>query len=100
MILTIIISSVIMLSAILISSIVVAQLKLASDINESMVAIYAADSGIEWQLYQIRKGAAVPAPAMANGAVITTTVAGAYPSFNVKSLGSFGAVKRQFEVSF
>ncbi len=86
--------------AMLIAAIVVFQSKLSSDINNSTIAIYAADSGVEWQLYQIRNGASVPIPIMSNGATITTTVTGSSPNFTIKSLGSFGAVKRQFEVNF
>lgn len=59
LLLTVVIISIVMLIAVLISNIVVAQLKLAGDINDSTAAIYAADSGVEWQLYQIRHGGAM-----------------------------------------
>ncbi len=100
LLLTIIILSATMLTATLVAAIVIIQLKLSSDINNSTIAIYAADSGIEWQLYQIRNGASVPAPNMSNGATISTTVIGNYPNFTIKSLGSYGLVKRQLEVNF
>ena len=100
LILTVIISSVVLLIAGLIASIVMTQLKLASDISDSTIAIYAADSGVEWQLYQIRYGASVPAPVMSNSASISTTIIGSYPNFTIKSLGSYGLVRRQLEVSF
>ena len=86
--------------ATLIAAIVVIQFKLSSDVNYSMIAVYAADSGVEWQLYQIRNGASVPAPTMSNGATISTTIIGGYPNFTIKSLGAYKEVKRQFEVSF
>ena len=88
------------LIATLIASIVVVQFKLSSDVNNSTIAIYAADSGVEWQLYQIRNGAAVPVPAMSNGATISTVVTGSSPNFTIKSLGAYKEVKRQFEVNF
>jgi Tfp pilus assembly protein PilX len=100
LLLTMIITSAALLIAVLISNVVTTQIKLSSDIRDSTLAIYAADSGIEWELYQIRQGAAVPAPVMANGATIITIVSGSAPNFTIKSLGSFGTVKRQFEVSF
>ncbi len=100
LILTVIVSSVVLLVAGLIASMVATQLKLASDIGDSNIAIYAADSGIEWQLYQVRNGASVPTPLMSNGAIISTTVTGSAPNFTIKSLGSYGLVKRQLEVSF
>ena len=100
LLLTVIILSIVTLIAVLIANIVIVQLKLAKDTDDSQVAIYAADSGIEWQLYQIKKGIAVPSPVMSNGATIVTTVTGTSPSFTIKSLGSYQSVKRQFEVSF
>ena len=100
LLLTIIILSIVMLIAVLITTIVTMQLKLSSDINDSTKAIYAADSGIEWQLYQIRTGAPAAMPTMSNGATLTVTVTGSYPNFTIKSLGSYGTVKRQFEVNF
>lgn len=106
LLLTVIIISIVMMIATLIANIVITQLKLAGDINDSVVAIYAADSGVEWQLYQIRQGClsdpdkCVPQPVMFNGATITTTLTGSSPSFTIKSLGAYKEVKRQFEVSF
>ena len=100
LLLTIIIISVVLLIATLISNIVITQLKLAGDINDSTTAIYAADSGAEWQLYQIRQGTSVPAPTMSNGATVSATVTGSSPNFTIKSLGAYREVKRQFEVSF
>lgn len=100
LLLTVIILSIVILIAILIANIVIVQLKLAKDIDDSQVAIYAADSGIEWQLYQIKKSVSVSSPVMSNGTVIETTVTGTAPNFTIKSLGSYQSVKRQFEVSF
>lgn len=100
LLLTVVILSIVTLIAVLIADIVIIQLKLAKDIGDSQAAIYAADSGVEWQLYQIRKGVSVASPVMLNGATIETTVTGAAPNFNIKSLGSYQSVKRQFEVNF
>lgn len=100
LLLTVIIISAVLLIATLIINIVITQLKLTGDINDSTSAIYAADSGVEWQLYQIRQGTSVPTPTMSNGATVSVTATGASPNFTIKSLGSYRAVKRQFEVSF
>ncbi|MEK9170916.1 MAG: pilus assembly PilX N-terminal domain-containing protein [Patescibacteria group bacterium] len=100
LLLTMIILSAAMLIAMLIATVVVVQFKLSSDVNYSMIAVYAADSGVEWQLYQIRYGDTVPAPVMSNGASISTTVIGDYPSFTLKSLGAYKEVVRQFEINF
>lgn len=100
LLLTVIILSIVILVAILIANIVIVQLRLSKDANDSQAAVYAADSGIEWQLYRIKKGILVSSPVMSNGAVVETTVTGIAPSFTIKSLGSYQSVKRQFEVSF
>jgi len=100
LLLTVIIISIVLLVATLIANIVITQLKLAGDINDSAAAIYAADSGAEWQLYQIRQGVSVALPNMSNGATVSATVTGTSPNFTIKSLGSYRAVKRQFEVNF
>lgn len=99
LLITVIILSVVILAAAFIAVVSSTQLKLASDIADSTAAIYAADSGIEWQLYQIRVGDA-PMPSMSNGASISTTVIGGYPNFTVKALGAQHLVKREFEISF
>src|SRR3989344_7330449 len=93
LLLTVIILSIVTSIAILVANIVITQLKLSKDIDNSQAAIFAADSGIEWQLYQIRKSAIVPMPTMSNGATINVTVTGVSPNFNIKSLGSYQSVK-------
>lgn len=100
LLLTVIIISIVTLIAGFIANIVIVQLRLARDIGDSQAAIYAADSGVEWQLYQIIKGVSVASPVMSNGATISTTVTGTNPNFTIKSLGSYQSVKRQFEASF
>ncbi|MFH1392822.1 MAG: hypothetical protein ABIG73_00325 [Patescibacteria group bacterium] len=102
LILTIVISSVVLLIAGLIASIVMTQLKLASDISDSTIAIYAADSGVEYKLYQIRKEANTAGTefSLSNGATTLVTVSGTLPNLTIKSLGSYLSVKRQFEVNF
>lgn len=99
LLLTLVILSVIILIAVFIVNIVTTQLRLTLDIDYSQSAIYAADSGVEWQLYQIRKGASVPSPVMSNGATVVTIVTGVAPTSTIKSLGSYQSVKRQFEVN-
>jgi len=102
----VIILSIVLLIAVFIVNVVVTQLKLAGDINNSVAAIYAADAGVECQLYKIRQSVSLNCYTsggqitMSNGAAISTTVTGSAPNFTVKSLGSFRDVRRQFEVSF
>lgn len=99
---TVTIISVVMLVAALIANIVMTQLKLASDIADSITAIYAADSGVEYKLYQIRKegNTAGAEFSLSNGAAVLVSVSGVLPNLTIKSLGSYRAVKRQFEINF
>ncbi|MDO8443459.1 MAG: hypothetical protein Q7S78_00490 [Candidatus Azambacteria bacterium] len=99
---TVTIISIVMLVATLIANIVATQLKLASDIADSTTAIYAADSGVEYKLYRIRKeGDTAGAEfSLSNGATVLVTVSGALPNLTIKSLGSYLSVKRQFEANF
>jgi len=99
---TVMIISIVMLVATLIASVVSVQLKLASDIGDSITAIYAADSGIEYKLYQIRKEGILADTefSLSNGAIVSVTVLEAFPNLTIKSLGSYLLVKRQFEADF
>ena len=107
LILTVIIISAVMLIASMIANIVITQMQLVEDIGSSVSAIYAADSGVECQLYNIRQGRSVDCNSadipggnimMFNGASVKTSADGASPNYTVKSLGSFRSVKRQFQV--
>jgi Tfp pilus assembly protein PilX len=99
---TVVIISIVMLVATLIANIVATQLKLASDIADSITAIYAADSGVEYKLYQIRKegNTANAEFSLSNGATVSVAVSGTLPNLTIKSLSSYRAVKRQFEINF
>lgn len=52
---------------------VVYQIRQAGDLANSGRAIFAADTGIEWGLYQFFKGTGRAAPVMQNGASFTTS---------------------------
>lgn len=99
---TVMIISIVMLVATLISGIVSVQLKLASDIGDSITAIYAADSGVEYKLYQIRKEGILADTefSLSNGATVSVTVLRAFPNLTIRSLGSYLLAKRQFEADF
>ncbi|MDO8743199.1 MAG: hypothetical protein Q7J30_01395 [Candidatus Azambacteria bacterium] len=108
LILTVIIISAVILIASMIANIVITQLQLAEDIGSSVSAIYAADSGVECQLYNTRRGGSLNCNTsdiaggqitMQNGALVKTTITGVSPNFVIISLGSYRMVKRQFEVT-
>lgn len=98
MLLTLIILAIILATAIAASNIVVLQIRLAGNAADSVGAVYAADTGAEWQLYNIRKGTTTE-PVMANGATIISSIT--WGSLTVlKSLGTYKSAKRQFRLTF
>jgi len=72
------------------------QLRQASDITNSTKAIFAADSGLEWELYRMFKDSGYPKPAMTNNANFNTTV---YGTSTIKSVGNSQNSSRAFELS-
>lgn len=74
------------------------QLRQARGSTDSAKAIYAADSGVEYELYNqfVASGNPYSKPVMGNGAEFTTTVS----SGRIKSRGRSGTVYRAFEVTY
>jgi len=68
----------------------------ASDITNSAKAIFAADSGVEWELYKQINNVDYPKPALSNGADFTTSKDGSM----IKSIGSANNVYRAFEINY
>lgn len=76
------------------------QLRQASNATDSTRAIYAADAGVEWELYKRAKDVAYAKPVMSNGAEFETKSVDAN---TIRSLGFADAnrkVARAFELSF
>lgn len=86
------------------------QLRSTSDVANSAKAIFAADAGIDWMLYQFANpGSADTKPAFSNGASFTATC---YNSFSnaidcqdqsavtFRSVGRSGASYRALELNF
>jgi len=80
------------------TSIFASKLRLAFDYPNSVTALYAAESGVEWQLYNQFKEPDASQPVLTNGATFTiTTPLGTFP---IKVIGKFRDVSRSEEVSF
>lgn len=82
------------------------RLRSANDALNSVAAVYAADSGVEWCLYTQRgRSPSVPQPVMSNGATYTITF-GAAPAtcapaenpLNHSITGTYRGVTRAFKV--
>ena len=73
------------------------KLRLAFDFPNSVTALYAADSAIEWQIYNALKEPDALQPSLTNGATFDiTTPLGSFP---IKVIGKFRGVSRALEVS-
>lgn len=76
------------------------QLRQSSNAADSMRALYAADTGVEWELYKNSKDASYPKPILSNGAEFETKISA---GLSIKSSGfsdSNHRVARAFEVRF
>lgn len=77
------------------TSVFASKLRLAFDFPNSVSALYAADSGIEWQIYNNLKDPDAAAPVLTNGATFTiVTPLGTFP---IKVIGKFRGVSRALE---
>ncbi|MDP3947140.1 MAG: hypothetical protein Q8Q41_00415 [bacterium] len=80
------------------------QIRAASNAGQSAQAIFAADTGIEWELYKALKDPGYPKPMMSNGTSFTTSYIPATStppdSESVRSIGTGGRTSRAFEIFF
>ncbi len=72
------------------------QIRQSSDVINSTKAIFAADTGLEWELYRMFKNPSYPKPIMANQADFSTTV---YGTSTIRSIGSSYRSSRAFELT-
>ena len=108
---SIIIFTVLMLSAILaitltLTRIFLPRVRSITEATDSIGAVYAADSAMEWCLYNNRgKAPLLPQPIMTNGAtyqIYNGGVPSACPSgevLNYRTVGTWRGVSRSFEIS-
>jgi len=110
--LVILISTFILAVALGLSTILISRIKVSHEIGYSVVALYAADTGIERILYEIRVTsscdpttcAAFPccnySETLSNGATSTVYVASSTPAVQINSTGTYQTVKRAIEISY
>ncbi len=96
--LSVIILAVVLATAMAAAGVVIMQIRLAGNAADSVGAIFAADSGVEWQLYNIRKSTTT-APVMINGSTFLTSITWGSPTL-LESLGTYRSAKRKFRLSF
>lgn len=95
MLLTVLILGSMVLSASTIAGYLMAlKIRASSDIANSAKAIFAADTGIEWELYKQFKNPDYPKPLLSNNADFVSSNDGQ----NIKSIGQAGNSSRAFEI--
>jgi hypothetical protein len=68
----------------------------ASDITNSSKAVFAADTGIEWELYKQFKNPDYPRPSLSNNADFISS----NDTQKIKSIGESNNIFRAFELDF
>jgi len=73
------------------------QIRQTTNIVNSAKAIFAADTGLEWELYRLNKNSSYAKPTLSNRSNFDTTVSA--DKKQIKSVGSAGDVKRAFNLT-
>lgn len=95
MLLTVLIMGGVILSAsAIVGYLTFSKLRQAADFGKSARAIFAADTGVEWELYKYFRDAAYPKPVFNNDSDFTSVNDGT----TIKSVGSYINVLRAFEM--
>src|SRR3989344_1883452 len=101
LIFAVIILGIMVLTAISLQAILIPKLRLSAEVKNSVGAAFAAESGLEWCLYNNQVSPSPtpwPSPVMLNGATFQITPSNCLGS-QLKSLGTYKGVTRQFEVN-
>lgn len=93
-----------------VSTILLGQIELTRGIENSVIALYAADTGIERTLYAIRKQGYSPTvggnpcllgcPTLLNQASYSIEIESISPDVEIDSRGSYGGVNRAIEITY
>jgi len=91
-----IISSIAIGIVFILTAIFASKIKTALEFPNSVTALYAADTGIEWRIYEEMIGSAAQ-PTFSNGA--SFSVETPFGSFPIKVIGTYKETNRSLEVS-
>lgn len=88
------------------SGIFLSKLRISAQSKNSVTAVYAAESALEWCLYEQNYGPGEPVPIMGNNSDFTDKDGGTFDTSDclggppIKALGTFRGVTRAFEIYF
>src|SRR3989344_3068701 len=87
--------------ALALASILVPKIRLITEVKNSVGALFAAESGLEWCLYinQLVPSPAPPPPVMTNGATYQLSPPDCVGK-TIKAVGNFKNVTRAFQIQF
>ncbi len=97
-----IILGIMVLTSLALQALIIPKLRLSAEVKNSVGAAFAAESGLEWCLYNNQASPSPtpwPSPVMSNGGTFQVTPSNCSGK-NLKSLGTYRGVSRQFEVNF
>lgn len=101
MLITLLILSASFLIAMALGSLVLYELRSMIFTGESIKALYAAESGLEWKLFEIIKSTAIERPIMSNNSSFDVSVSNPPAGGTlIKSIGQSGNNFRALEASF
>ena|SRR3989344_2783212 len=96
--------AVILSTTLALSSVFIPRIRFYAGVRNSTAALYAADSGLEWCLYIVKKGASINPPILSNGAqFLINKKSSPLPSDCVSPIQAVGTQvesTRALEVSF
>jgi len=97
-----IILGIMVLTSLALQALIIPKIRLSAEVKNSVGAAFAAESGLEWCLYNNQVSPLPtpwPAPVMSNGATFQVSPSDCSGK-KLKSLGTYKSVTRQFEVNF
>jgi len=86
-----------------VSTLSLGETKLSRDISKSLIAYYAADSGVECQMYSDRwpaDGVNCASVCLSAGICFVTQISGTSPTRTIQSTGSYLDVRRAVELTY
>ena len=104
MLIAIMIASVVLATGLVITSIFIVELKTSGLATESTKALYAAESSVEWKLYELRKEAAA-SPVMGNNTTgeilfVSTTSGTIIRAVGTSFRGNTPTAKRSLQIQY
>lgn len=97
---SILILSVVLTAGMVLMAIFIKDLKLSTETSASVKAFYAADSAMEWQLYNTLSGSTALEPIMTNDTTFESNNSDYETTCMIQTIGIAGNIRRGIEINF